>query len=673
MKRSTFLCMIIASSFATVVSADDSLELKHIRLRPDFKEHLQQLFPSSRPTVTIQAASTGAEVSSVNTPSPSIGDGQDSLLYDQIHQWMDGKYQAIGDQQANQITALNQQFNAGTMNYSGFTWQKPFGTFSLFANRQIMPDYMHKGEWTVVDTMTINIDASTFLGKLNDAGVVDMNESEIAAFAGITFTRVYTSYHNAPSYNDGLRSDYTTLFLPFLSYGPKAVWKMEEGSVIKREDAWTIGAGGLIESPAWYGMSFSAGALAQTTNTSTLVVQHLRHDEVSPQRPGEALRISHASAQTKSAGVTAGLQLDFFKLLKFTLLSYDLDFQAESKSTFTLSFSDKDEGALNGMDDTSLEFAALLRRNIPKVTWLEPHVVELDENSSSSSDAKTMLLLWGKLKKNSFEQVRVIKDRAVKLFYRDHEESMSIIQNFWSRILSSFFFRIFNFRSNVANQVSSTRQIDMEYEATLPQSGDPAHMQIERAEQFSFSVAFSYQAARTDRNQDKSYRDEALRFMENWTSLPGDLRTMVRNNQLRGPLALVTKLRVMGDGLARFHSLDIQTVQSAFQDACGGNTKCAKELMSSYLTYMKILIGTGRLELAQLKKMLQGMLKSMKNMGPMRTLFGEFAFVNGTFNAVSSVGTPFTTTFSDGMFRGLGVIDNYHRLDGIRAPATVLE
>ena len=54
-------------------------------------------------------------------------------------------------------------------------------------------------------------------------------------------------------------------------------------------------------------------------------------------------------------------------------------------------------------------------------------------------------------------------------------------------------------------------------------------------------------------------------------------------------------------------------------------------------------------------------------------LFGvQNVFFYGYFNAVTSDGRDFTTNFHEGAFRGLGVVDNYLRLENVRAPASIV-
>jgi len=684
----SLLLFIVPLILSGVVSAEEKLNFQYIKLTPEFvaevegRSRVQQVKSLGAPPIDwrtrlvpllfdAEVAEANGEISRSHKSmrsGPPVWEGQDSLLYSQIHGWLGNQYQGIGAQQANQVNQYNSMFNLGQQNFSGFSWQKPFGGFNLYIDRQLSPE-LGSDKWIVMDTFTVEIEASTYLGKLSEGNVVNMSESEIQAFAGIKLKRIYTTYHYAKSFTEGLMVDYTSMFLPFLYHTPARVLEMKPGELMKREDQWTMGAGGLIDSPPFYGLSFHAGALAEMTYQSVITMQAI--DPADAAKPGEFLRVSHHSAQRKSAGITAGLQLDFFNILQMTLLSYDLSYSAETNKEFNLSFADKDRQALNENPELSKEFAGLLRRNSPEIRYLEPYVLMLKEGEESASTSRAMLLLWGNLKKSAMEKTRIIKDQLVKEFFTHHSESIRMVQNFWSRLFSSFIFRIFKFNSYVQNEAAFTRKLAMEYEATLPQSPDPEKMWIESTEQFSMNLTMSYEAARTERWSDKSYKKDMENFLLRYTTLPANYRTMMRNEELIGPTHAFMSAKIMGDGLAHFNALPEAEVKKVFNEVCKEDKDCIKDMMTPYLKYKKVWTDVKRLELVQLKLMMGLFSKKLKALEPLHDLFGDYVFIHGTFRATARSGFPFSTTFSSGQFRGIGVIDTYRRLNGTRTPATI--
>jgi hypothetical protein len=596
---------------------------------------------------------------------PTPGDGQESLLYSEIRQWLESRYQSLGQGQAEHIQFLNNNFSLGGFNYSGFTWSRPFGGFSLVVNRQLSPDLFDENRWIVMDTFTVVIEASHFLGKLKEANVIDINQGQMAAFAGINFKRTYTTYHFAQSFLQGLMADYRPLFLPFLDYQVSSVLRLQPEKLLKREDHWTVAAGGIIESPTWNGFSAYGGVMSEISSKSQTSIQRMSQDAQ------EFFRLSQEHRIIKRAGVAAGLQLDFFKLIKFTLLSYDLEYQAEKSQEITMSFKRDDIKELQEDRELHSEVNKILKNKTPVLAKVGPYVIKLDHKESESSQSKAMLLLRGKLKKSNFEQINVIKDQQTKTFVRTYSENIKLVQNFWSRIFSSVLFRLLQFPSFISQDSLMSKKLQLEYESSGPQSLDPKVMAIEHEEQFSLQASLSYQAFRTHRWQDKKYKNEAESFMHRFTTLSSQLRSMVRNSQLRGPLMVNTHIRVNGSGLEYFNLLSKDEVESEFQYICQSNRTCLKNLKTHYQRYKASL--SKKFELIHLKRMLETTLKHLHDLRTFQVLFGESVFVHGSFQAISAQGTPFSTSHNLGQFHGLGIIDTFQRTHGIRAPASIWE
>lgn len=674
--RSFKLISLIVPLFFSLQARAEIPDFHYIRFSRDFEASLEQSqdFVKSQSDsdtqLILKKALIGPEAfeNSTSKSRSTPTDGQNSLLYGEIRQWLEGRYQTIGQGQAEHVRLMNQQFNYGGFNFSGFSWQKPFGGFGIYVNRTLSPDLFDVNRWIVMDTFTILIEASHFLGRLQEAGAVDMTQTEIAAFAGINFKRVYTTYHFANSFQDGLVADFRQLFLPFTEYSPERIVSLGAEKLIKREDTWTVAAGGLLQTPLWNGLSFYAGVLAEATHQSMLTVQRMQENSSS-----EYLRIGLKSKIQKRAGVSAGLQLDFFKLIKFTIMSYDLEYNSEKSKELTLSFEREDLDLLLDGREISQELGKVLKKQEVEIDYLEPYVTKLDESESEGSASKAMILLKGSLKKSNFEQIKVIKDQVSRTFIKSYSESIKLVQNFWSRIFSSVFFRLFNFATWITNDAALTRKLQIEYEATLPQSIDPKQMSVENTEQFSLAATLSYESARTHKWTDKSYRRDAENFMNRYTSLPGNLRTMVRNKELRAPLSVSTNIRMIGRDLDFFNSLDRSIVAAEFEYICQKKSSCIRKLKAPYEDYKKSLKESKKLELVHLKKLVSQILLEMHDLQSFYVLFGEGIFIHGTFRAYSSSGILFTTQHSQGQFNGLGIIDNFQRLNGTRQPASVWE
>ncbi len=110
---------------------------------------------------------------------------ENSLLFEKITQMLQGNYEEIGRAQAQTLLNHHQDFGGGVKNFSGFSWEKPAGTFSIGVNRQLSPDLFDSERWIVHDTLVIHIDAATFLNKLKEAQLLDIDTAQLRAYAGI--------------------------------------------------------------------------------------------------------------------------------------------------------------------------------------------------------------------------------------------------------------------------------------------------------------------------------------------------------------------------------------------------------------------------------------------------------------------------------------------------------
>lgn len=690
--------MLLLLSFSSFSAF--SGEFTHIKLNPEFEQYLTQ--PNTKSNLMKARARVmgpgGSSSSAMENRMKSVllgaminndfpVDGQESPLYEEIRRHLESSHQSIGLQEIQNINRLNQQFNLGSSNFAGFSWQKPFGVVQVYADRQVTPNIFAQN-WLVMDTFTIEIEATTFLEKLTREGLTGMSAAEIGAFAGITFRRVFTYWHYANSYQEGLSSDLSKLFLTFTKFNQSSMERMGNEEIMKREDVWTSLAGALISTPPFYNISFSAGALAQHDYQNVTTIQSQDHGS-------HRFKVGVLSKRTTTAGVTLELQLDFFKLLKLSLLRYDMDYEYAAGKEFTLGLKPEQWTAVKTNPEQNEEFKSILK-GYGTVRKLEPYVVRLDESSSSAFEQRGSVLLWGKLQKQKTEQIRVIKDNSVRVFYKNYAQNVKVVQNFLSRIFSAIVYKLLKLPIGVNNAAVYSRQLTMEYEATHPQATDPKITRIDYPDQFSFVLTQYYNAARTDRWLDRKFKNDLIWFVDNYTTLPKSYKTDIRRGLLKGPMMVESNLRVEKTGfqyllqipegdvfgqlgkVCRSQKIQLWASETSRKELLGqnqmGNEKCVKELGLRFLSFKSdYLQNELKPSLAKFKDFISKYYKTSGNLSDIAALFGsENTFVNGRLEASTSMGTPFNTTFSSGQFRGLGVIDNFKREEGPRVPASII-
>jgi hypothetical protein len=683
-------------------------DFSHIKLTPQFEQYLTQPKLKSaglktksmiaqpqnnsqdeftqKIKVNLLGANNGA--GDFNTPFPT--DGEESLLYEQIRGHLEAAHREIGLREVTQLDFLNQQFNMGSSNFSGFSWQKPYGVVHVSTDRQVVKNLLGDN-WLIQDTFTFDIEATTFLEKSNEAGITNMTPGEIGAFAGITFKRVYTYYHYANTYQEGLRADFSKLFLPFVKFNASGVSRMNADEIIKREDNWTVSAGGMITTPPLYNFSFSAGVLAQFAYKQQVSVQNNPVVDES----AEKYRIKVLGRKTASAAVNLSMQLDFFRLLKLTIMNFDLRYEYSSAKEYTLAMNSKDWQHVNSDVAEESELRNILH-GLGQVRSLERYVITLEEDERQSFQQRGSLLVWGRLQKSNTEQIRVIKDNKVNVFYKNYAQSMRVVQNVFSRLFSAVVYKLFKFPLGTKNAALYNRQVNLEYEATHPQSATANVLRIDSTEQFSFVLNQSYEAAKTDRWIDKKFKNDVIWFVDAFTTLPKDYKTIIRNEQLKGPMLIESNLRVEKAGFEFLLKSSVSSVFGNIARVCGsskvhdwmddakrtqllkrlqvGRELCTKNMGEKFLSFRSDYLQNAlKPSLAKFKEFLTKYYKKSESLSDLTALFGaENTFIHGQLKATTPQNAQFVTSFSTGQFRGLGVIDNFKRANGSRMPASIV-
>jgi hypothetical protein len=688
---------VLCLSFSAMAS-----EFRHIRLHPEFEDYLNRPEMKSSPGAkSVQGGQAfygglGEKIREVllgfngNFAPASQVEGEESLLYEEIRRHLEAAHEEIGKGQVAQIDRLNRQFNLGTENFSGFSWQKPFGVVGVNVDRQVTPN-LFGSNWLVQDTFAFEIEATTFLEKLSESGLAPMTSAEIGAFAGITFKRVYTYYHYADSYRAGLMADFSKLFLQFTRFNLRGVEKMKDEEIMKRQDNWTARIGGLISTPPLYNISFSGGVLAEYAYQQQVSVQ----SHFGKAHTDERLRLGLKSNKVVSVGATLGLQLDFFRLIQLSLLRYDLTYEYAAGKEFTLGMNNDQFRHVLASPKQGSELRSILRGR-PSIKYLEPYVIRLDESSSSSLNSNGSILLWGRINKSKTEQIRVIKDEGVRIFFKNYSLSVRVVQNFFNRLFSAVVYKVFKLPVGIKNAAMYNRQITMEYEATHPQATDPKVNRIEKTEQFSFVLTQSYEAARTHRWIDLKFKNDVIWFIDAFTSLSPEYKTNVRRSLLRGPLKVESNLRIGKEGLDFLLARPVNDVFTELVRICGSelhrewtNEKQRERLLRSVTTEEDACVRSlGRKfmafkqdylahhlqpSLVHFKSFLTGYYKQAEHLGSLTALFGPAnTFLHGKLSAQTAQGNDFSTSFSSGQFHGLGVIDNFKRASGTRQPASIV-
>jgi hypothetical protein len=670
-------------------------EFKHIR----FNEQYRKKNSNERAFVAKSGPRSGERVSRSNlrllqlrnNVSRSVlkmnqVDDSTPPLLQRIKDAIGERYNQIGEDQTRDLL-INREIGGGVLNFSGFSWQKPLVNVGLDVNREVAPT-LFGDEWLVHDTLYIVINAQTFLGQLSDDGIIDMTESEIGAFAGISLVREYKYTHVADSYMNGLTSDFSKLFLSFTKFNANHVLSMPEYEFMSREDKYTFNAGGFVNSPPINGISLRAGVLVNVGYTNKLTIQSLGEND-NP-KGDEFLRISIDKEVNRGADFHLSLQADFFHLLQITILSMDLAYEFASANKTYLSIYERDRETFANSSVHWDEFSGLVSSRTQNVNFLRDNVVSLEQRTRENFSSKFAFLLVGDIKKRETEQIRVIKEGVEKVFFKHYSESLRYIQNFFSKIFNKIVYKLFNWDVGISNAAESKKRMTLEFES-IDAFNQPGS--VENEESFSLEFKMNFKAAKTHKWNHKLYRKETIKHLSRLTNLTDNYANLVSKKKLRGPLAIESKILVETQGLRYFNSLSEDEIFEIIQAVCRndnskwstedqrrkqlkkvqvGSNGCVKLLGKKYLKYLHEKLMTGRMDLFKLKAFLGSYFKRVRHYSEFFWLFGQDnTFMTGEFNANTDQGQTFTTYFNQGDFRGLGIIDRFMRQGVSRSPTQI--
>jgi hypothetical protein len=646
-------------------------------------------------------------------------------LYQQILDEMNLQYDHIGQREAARVLQNSTTSVTGGLNSIGFSYRKPFIDFSISADRNLAPDLFDAKRWIVTDTFSIFIDASKVLSNLKDQKVIDINQNNLAAFAGIVFKRTYTWVHYADSYNEGLTTHMEKLFLPFNALQFNKIINMQTNEMVFKEDSLSVKAGGMVSAPLYTGITAMAGVLAKFEKVSRVEVV----SSPSTTGIGDDLHMSYEKSKMAMAGVSIGIQADFLKILKLTLLSYDFSYELASSYKIYLNFNQNNLREMVPGNPVAEEISQLLKNREGDLAILGPYVISEEKKIAQTIQHKYNFLLLGGSKSSKTQQIEVTTDGRVKNFFRHYYEKVKYTEDLVSRLFASVIYAITNSEASAAKMASDSKKVTIEYDSERNLLENHEDLNIKENDQkLSMTFSAEFTTKKSTGTFGKKYRDRAVFILERYSGIDPLAVGMVQNDYLVAPFTISGQYQVNTEGIRYLNSLSMGDVFDHINGLCDEYPKskffnfrnlfdnCRRSLQNDYVEYFKDLshekitadtinaceskskkyIFSASKSRAFLKECLSQMtfkdkadwveiplwpLKNLTNNIVNNSnskvhyynLFGvQNVFFFGSFNAVTADGRDFTTSFHEGAFKGLGAVDHYMRLENLRAPSSVV-
>ena len=123
----------------------------------------------------------------------------------------------------------------------------------------------------------------------------------------------------------------------------------------------------------------------------------------------------------KSVNVLLSLQLDFFHLIKTTLLQYDLEYSYASSDQVYLTLKENDLRDFTQSQPLKDELSKIIRGNGKEIYHYRNHITQKEERVKENLNSRFSFLLLGSMKKRATEQIKIINNLlSFKRKYKEH-------------------------------------------------------------------------------------------------------------------------------------------------------------------------------------------------------------------------------------------------------------
>lgn len=653
---------------------------------------------------------------------------EESPIYREILEYMDIHRERIA---ARQLASIDQGRDLrvwGGMNHVGINYTKGFGDFSIELKRETAPDLFDDERWLVTDTFDIYIDASKVLSNLRDMEVIDISERNLAAFAGITFKRSFRHIHFADSYEESLGFNLDKLFFAFKNFRGIDSLKIAEGEIIQKTDSFSLQIGGLGTIPLTTGLAAHAGAIIKYQKLSDVLIQGVLPDERSTAE--ERTRVSFVKSKDFSIGVSAGLVADFLGVLQMTLLKFDFEYSLFESHTAYLSLKESDFDQIESNEEMLEAFKGLLKQKSLNKSALSNFLVSEEERKRENSRMKYSALIYGGYKDLKTEHIQISKDGIVKSFFRHNFEASKYRENIFSRLFNIIVKSFLKVNSIVNKSVVETDSVRMEYrnERNLLKSKEDL---VFSNQDPNLSINFRRNYSSYELNKYEKRR--LIELLDHFSGADPLLADNIERGVITKGVEFNSLFSIGFDAMVYFHELPVQKVYQVFEESCEASRKgvkgildrilktCERKLKKKYDTYMiewkvsdygadtyqscksdfnkykkkKIFVSSRRKRLFMescLQKValkseerrekelpvwrLSSLMREIHKRVPSKVhyfeLFGlQNVHVHGTFEGLNEQDQLIFHHFNEGIFKGLGVVANYKKSQGLRSPASV--
>lgn len=569
--------------------------------------------------------------------SQSVGSRMTAPLYTEIENFLNSNYQDIGASLI-QNSLMNYNIGGGVTNYKGLTWSRPFANFDLSINRTVAPD-LYSHSWISRDTLKITVKASTLLANLSEQGVIQIDDNVLAAFTGLEFTRSFEAATLVDSYKEGLYLNFNKFFFAFKKFNARDILNLSDGESLKKTDTLRVNTGGIFSVPIFTGFTVSAGALAQYSMINYINAVTEKN----------ILRISSQKEKILNLGLATSLELDFFNLLKISLLSYELNYEMAKSTKVSLSLDRKRREEIKSSTEELAQIQlALNGKDVQHLVARD--VSSIEERQSQDLSTEFELFLFGSRASKKTEGFSIQTPLKTQEFYRHTNVAKSYQQTILSKFLQGLF-------GKTGVRTERTKTLGLEYKRDFEHNED-----VISTESFSFEISHQFFAKSLKR---KRNRKRARYFLKYWSDFNNSISNAIENRKIKAPIRILSNFSFTKKGLDYFFNKSYSTIKSNIIVFCKNKSKqsrCKKRLNKRYNRLYKYNQKNTTINMDMFRDFISMVYNYSYKIDDFTIFFSKDTISsNGSINAFTDTGEVFNSYFKSGQLKRAGVISNFSK------------
>lgn len=564
-----------------------------------------------------------------------------------------------GVRQVNNLTKdiidYKQSFALGELNTPGFNWDLATGNAHVRLGRTLEPAF-NSDKWIVVDQIQVSVSARSFLEQLKEEGDIEITDANLKMFAGVRFRRTYTYRHTADTYLKGLATEFDKLLFSFLKFYGTRYTELDAGDLVRRDDFLSADLTLSVDTPSAYALSGYAKGTLYYSKLSSLIYQKPEDNR----SYSEALRVSVRNSKVKGTSLQVGLQADFYKLLKLTLLSGEYRVNISTSHTTNLKFSESDIELIRENEELQDALKQVNKGKNPDGSLvLMPFITSHQESMRIDESLDLQALVWGKHWGNATEQMTFETRHGKRYFYRHQQERVAM-----NRSILQFLFankNLSKFNTRVVENMA------FEYEVDSPDAKfEDTALQLPASATYRISKEFM-----ATKNY-KKYRKKAKEWIQRFEQIDQGLVTGIEDGDLQGPFVLNLHAQVGVNGVNHLIQQDVLDLGDAFEIVCTGEdqpdgedlskkkTKCIEKLQGQFTVIHNDVVIHNEVNLVAFKDFLETVSNNAVGFSVLKSLFGEdHVQIYGSFQAETKDNKPFLTYLKEGFSQGFGLIKDF--------------